>query len=467
MRFDKAISLKPDFAEAYCNRGNAYNELKQFDAALVSYNKAIALKLEYPNAHLNLGITLTELAQLDIALVSFDKAIALEPGYAEAYSNRGIALSKLKQPDAALASFNKAILLKPDYAEAYSNRGNTLQDLKHLELALSSYDKALALKPDYPDAYWNKSLCLLLSGALLQAWPLYEYRWNQKDNSKFKRNFSQPLWLGVESLAGKTILLHAEQGLGDTIQFCRYVQMVAALGATVILEVQKPLLALLANFPGVSHLISRGDDLPAFDFHCPLLSLPLAFKTDLKSIPSAPQYLQAEPQRVSHWKQRLNGEAFKVGISWQGSNLPSAAGRSFELKHLQEISRLPNVQLVSLQKGYGSEQLKNLPQGMHVLDLGEELDADAAFLDTAAVMKCLDLVITCDTATAHLAGALGVQTWLALKYMPDWRWMLERADSPWYPSVKLYRQPSIDEWAPIFRRMQLRMLALPFFESHL
>ena len=284
---------------------------------------------------------------------------------------------------------------------------------------------------------------------------LYEYRWEREEGIKQKRNFSQPLWLGNESLTGKTVFIHAEQGLGDTIQFCRYVQMVADLGAKVILEVQKPLLRLLKHMPAVSTLISKGDPLPEFEFHCPLLSLPLALRTELQTIPVVNAYTQAEPERVALWGDRLKGDELKIGIGWQGSQGTKVdIGRSFDLKLFENIAALPNVKLISLQKGYGSEQLNHLPQGMQVLDFGDELDADGAFLDSAAVMMNLDLVITSDTALAHLAGSLGIKTWIALKYVPDWRWMLERKDSPWYPSMTLYRQQRIDEWGPVFDQMR-------------
>jgi tetratricopeptide (TPR) repeat protein len=452
--YDKAIALKPDYAEAYSNRGNALKELKQFDAAIASYDKAIALKPDYAEAYSNRGVALKELKQFDAAIASCDKAIALKPDYAEAYSNRGVALQNLKQFDAAVASYDKAIVLKPDYAEAYSNRGVALQDLKQFDAAVASYDKAIVLKPDYAEAYWNKSLLLLLIGEVIKGFNLYEWRWEEKESIKFKRNFSQPLWLGGESLLGKTVLLHAEQGLGDTIQFCRYVRMIADLGATVILEVQKPLVRLLKDLSGVTTLLAQGDPLPDFDFQCPLLSLPLAFKTDLNSIPSSKSYLEAEAERVTYWKDQIKGDGLKIGIAWQGSQGTKIdIGRSFELKLFKNIAALPNVQLISLQKGYGSEQLKNMPSGMQVMDLGEELDADGAFLDSAAVMMNLDLVITSDTALTHLAGALGVKTWVALKYVPDWRWMLDRKDSSWYPSVTLYRQQKIDDWPTVFDQL--------------
>ena len=258
----------------------------------------------------------------------------------------------------------------------------------------------------------------------------------------------------MESLSGKTILLYAEQGLGDTIQFCRYVQLVASLGAKVILEVQRPLVPLLRGLAGVESLIAKGDQLPEFDYQCPLMSLPLAFKTDLNSIPVSQRYLEAQAQRVVYWRERLKSNKFKIGISWQGSQTSKIdIGRSFELSRFEKIAQLPNVQLISLQKGYGTEQLKTMPVGMEVMDLGGQMDAEGAFLDSAAVMMNLDLVITSDTALAHLAGALGVKTWVALKYVPDWRWMLDRDDSPWYPSIKLFRQQELDEWTPVFEQI--------------
>jgi tetratricopeptide (TPR) repeat protein len=459
--YDKAIALKPDYAEAYSNRGLALQELKQLDAAVYSYDKAIAFKLEFAKAYYNRGNALNELKQLDAAVYSYDKAIALKPDFAEAYSNRGIALKELKQLDDAIASYDKAIALKPDYAEAYYNRGTALQELKQLDAAVASCDKAIVLAPDFAEAYWNKSMLLLLTREFVKGFNLYEWRWDEKNTMKWKRNFSQPLWLGEESLSDKTILIHAEQGLGDTIQFCRYIKMVSDLDAKVIFEVQKPLVRLLKDLPGVSTLIAKGDPLPEFDFHCPLLSLPLAFKTDLNSIPSARSYLEAEVVRIAYWKDRIKGDGLKIGIAWQGSKGTTVdIGRSFELKLFEKIATQPNVHLISLQKGYGSEQLKNMPQGMQVMDLGEELDADGAFLDSAAVIINLDLVISSDTALAHLAGALGIKTWVALKYVPDWRWMLDRQDSPWYPSLKLYRQEKMDDWSTVFDQMQMDIISM-------
>jgi tetratricopeptide (TPR) repeat protein len=457
--FDKAITLKLGYAKAYSNRGNVLKELNQLGAAVASFDKAINLKPDFAEAYYNRGNALQELQQLEDAVDSYDRAITLSPKLAVAYYNRGNALKDLKRFDAAIESYDKAIDLDPAYAEAYSNRGVALQELRQLDAALASYDKAIALNPDHVNAYWNKSLTLLLIGDFDKGFNLYEYRWERDEGIKQKRNFSQPLWLGNESLTGKTVLLHAEQGLGDTIQFCRYVQVVADLGAKVILEVQKPLVRLLKDLPAVSTLLSKGDPLPEFEFHCPLMSLPLALRTHLQTIPAFKGYIKAEPERVALWRDRLKGDGLKIGIGWQGSQGTKVdIGRSFDLKLFENISALPKVKLISLQKGYGSEQLNNMPQGMQVLDYGDELDADGAFLDSAAVMMNLDLVITSDTALAHLAGSLGIKTWLALKYVPDWRWLLERKDSTWYPSMTLYRQQRVDEWGPVFDQMRMDII---------
>lgn len=459
--YDKAISLSPGFAEAHYNRGLALQELRQYSAAVASYERAIDLRSDYAEAFSNRGSALKQLDRPDAAIISYTKAISLRPDYAEAYYNRGLALQELRQLAAAVDDYDKAISLRPDYAQAYSNRGNALKELRRLAAAIVSYERAISLKPDFAEANWNKSLLFLLNGNFEDGWTLYEWRWKVERSNEIKRNFSKPLMLVGDTRLNGFALLHAEQGLGDTIQFCRYVEMVAGLGAKVILEVQKPLLRLLKDLPGVWSLIAKGDPLPEFDFHCPLLSLPLAFKTDLESIPCATSYLKAEPQRVAYWMERLKSDKFKVGIAWQGGQSKIDIGRSFDIRLFRKIASLPNIQLISLQKNFGSEQLKSLPVGMAVTDLGEDLDADGAFLDTAAVMMSLDLVITSDTAIAHLAGALGVKVWVALKFVPDWRWMLERSDSPWYPSMTLYRQQSIGDWKAAFDAIEhdLKQLA--------
>src|SRR5712671_1431705 len=290
--YDQAIAIKPDYAEAYNNRGNALQALKQMEEAVASYDQAIALRPDYAQAHNNRGNALRVLKRLDAAVASYDKAIALKPDFAEAYNNRGTALQELKQLEAAVASYDEAVALKLDYAEAYSNRGLALHELTQLDAATASFDKAIALKPDYAEAFWNKALTSLLGGGRAIGTELYEWRWRTKESRTNQRKFMQPLWLGQDTLQNKTILLHSEQGFGDTIQFCRYAKLVADKGANVILEVRKPLMDLLQGLAGVSSFVEQGRALPAFDYHCPLLSLPLAFKTTLDSIPNPGAYLR-------------------------------------------------------------------------------------------------------------------------------------------------------------------------------
>jgi hypothetical protein len=302
---------------------------------------------------------------------------------------------------------------------------------------------------------------LLLSSNFDSGWPLYEWRWkNEKcDSFKEKREFIKPLWLGKEDLKGKTIFLHSEQGLGDTIQFCRYAKLVNELGAKVILEVQKPLLHLMTTLTGVHQLVTKGDKLPEFDFHCPMLSLPLAFKTSIQTIPAQVPYLSIDIQRVEKWKNYLGETGFKIAISWQGSTGKVDEGRSFPVSLFEEISKIEGVRLISLQKNAGTEQLSNLPEGMKVEHLPNDFDvAENSFLDSAAIMKNVDLVISSDTALTHLAGALGVTTWLPLKFIPDWRWLLTRTDSPWYPMHSIYRQKEVNNWQSVFQEMKNNLL---------
>ena len=449
--YDRAIAIKPDYANAYYNRGVALAELKQHEAAVASFDQAIAVRPEFSNAYSNRGISLEELKKFDEAVVSYDRAIAIRPDFAECYSNRGNALKELNQLVAAVASFDRAIAIKPDYAEAHSNRGMALQELKQIVAAVVSYDRAIAIKADYPAAYWNKSLALLLNGDFERGWELYEWRWKREDKSKYRRSFVQPLWLGAQSLKGKTILLYGEQGLGDTIQFCRYVKLVSDLGARVVLEVDKSLASLLEELAGVSELIVRGDALPFFDYHCPLLSLPLAFKTELSTIPCSAKYISTDALKMTHWKNKLDVKTKpRVGLAWSGSTWhKNDHNRSIFLSEL--MHRLPSgFQYVSLQKETRQIDKLTLESNPHIIRFGGELND---FTDTAALCELMDVVISVDTSVAHLAGALGTPTWILLPFIPDWRWLLDRDDSPWYTSVKLYRQPTIGDWNSVFAKV--------------
>ena len=444
--YDKAISLQADYAEAYSNRGAVLQELKRFDEALSSYDKAISIKGDYAEAFNSRGTVLEELKRLEEALSSYHKAISINKDFTESYYNRGNVLHKLKRLEEALSSYDKSISLHEDYAEAYSNRGTVLEELKRLDEALSSYEKAISINKDYAEAYWNSSICYLLAGNFNEGWARYEWRWQSKSISKTAgiRKFSQPLWLGTEVLKDQTIFLYAEQGLGDTIQFSRYVSLVAGLGAKVVLEVQPSLVKLLSYLEGISQIISKGDKLPNFDYQCPLMSLPLAFKTELKTIPSVSKNISTDEKKVEKW-QAILGEKTKprVGIVWSGAvNHKNDLQRSLKLSQL--ITHLPSdYEYLSLQKEISDVDKEVLIECCKIKHFGDDLKD---FTDTAALCELIDIVISVDTSVAHLAGTLGKNTWVLLPYSPDWRWLLDRNDSPWYSSVKLYRQEKINDW---------------------
>jgi tetratricopeptide (TPR) repeat protein len=441
---DKALAIKPDYAEALSNRGLALCELGRYDQALASYDKALAIKAGSAEVFSNRGVALKELKRYDEALVSYDRALAIKQDFPEALSNRGAALKELKRYDEALASYDKALAVRPDYAEALSNRGNALEELRRYDEALANYDKALAIKADFPEAHLNQSLCRLLVGDFENGWEQHEWRWLSKDCSSPKRGFLQPLWLGREDIAGKTILLHAEQGLGDTIQFARYTQSVARKGARVILEVHPPLRSLISGMPGAHQVVSRGEPLPGFDFHCPLMSLPLAFNTRLQTIPASIPYLRAADGAVKKWEGRLGGtNALRVGIVWSGRLAhKNDRNRSISLSRLARLAN-PNVTLVSLQNEVRAKDAEVLAANKQIRHFGSELKD---FSDTAALASLMDLVISVDTSVAHLAGALGKPVWILLPFAADWRWLAGREDSPWYPTARLFRQPEMGDW---------------------
>ncbi len=457
--YDKAIAIQPGHANVYINRGNTLKDLKQFDAALANYDKAIALKPDYAEAFDNRGHALQELGHFAAALASYDKAIAFKPGYAGTYLKRGNALKDLQQYAEALASYDQAIAIKPDYIDAYNNRGMVLQDLKQFDAALTSYDQAIAINPDYAQAHWNKSLLYLQSGYFDKGWKEFEWRWKWDAFPSPRRNFAQPLWLGEESLAGKTILLHSEQGLGDAIQFCRYAKMVAALGARVILEVHRPLLNLFSDLEGVTQLVARGSALPEFDYHCPLLSLPLAFKTNIDSIPSSTPYLFSDAKKVERWQVRLGLKSKpRIGLVWSGN--PHFKGdhtRSIPLAEFVKLLPAGDFQFISLQKEIRDSDKEFLRSRPDVLFFGDEL---SDFTDTAALCECVDLVVSTCTSVPHLSCALGRPTWILLSYRPDWRWLLGRNDSPWYPTAKLYWQEKIGDWDGLFGQVKNDLIQL-------
>lgn len=458
--FDKAIAQQPGFAEAYSNRGNAMADLGRFAPALASYDKALALRPDHAEAWSNRGQALLELGRMAEALDSCDKALALRPDFAAAHGNRANVLLRLRRPLDTLAAAERAITLAPGLATAHATRAAALQDLGRAEEALASFDRALALNPDHAETRWNRSLVLLLLGRFEEGWPEHEWRTRKRD-AVVTRSFRQPLWLGLEPIAGKRLFLHAEQGLGDTIQFCRYALLAHERGAKVVMSVQDALVPLLRDLHPDIEVIGAKQKPDAFDLHTPLHSLPLAFGTTLATIPAWAAYLKPPAERVARWATRLGSEGLKVGINWQGSTGAIDVGRSFPLSQFLPLAQLPGVRLISLHKGAGEAQLRDLPADT-VETLGADFDPPgAAFLDSAAVIQLCDVIITSDTSLAHLAGALGVPTWVILQRVPDWRWLLGREDSPWYPSMRLFRQEMAGDWDQVFGRILDELRARP------
>jgi len=457
--YDKAILLKPTSAEAYNNRGNLLKELSRADDALLNYNKAIELKPDYAEAYSNRSTVLKDLNRFDDALESYDKAIYLKPDYAEAFSSRGNLLRELNRLEDALASCNQAIALRPDDAEAYNNRGLVLSDLNRLDEALASYDKAITLKPNYPEAYWNRGGIYLLKGQLRKG--LEDYEWRKKARKGIKDPYPEASrWSGQHDLKGKRLFIFPELYLGDAIQFCRYALLAEKQGAKVIMATNDSLHALLKTMSPTIEFIPKNSRPEQFDYHCALMSLPFAFKTSMETIPADIPYLKAHPARIEKWKNRIGKDGFKIGICWQGSTLPYSIPmrRSFPLSLLNTVSQISGVRLISLQKSDGIEQLSNLPDGMRVQTLGDDFDSGPdAFLDAAAVMENLDLIISADTAVAHLAGAMGRPTWIALKDVPDWRWFQNQSVSPWYPTMRLFRQTQRDDWLGVFAQIEAEL----------
>jgi tetratricopeptide (TPR) repeat protein len=456
--FGRAIELRPDFIDAYMNMADVMQDRGRADLALEICDRAIEVKPESAEAHSKRGDALRRLSRMDEAIQSYDRAIDFDPGFAKAYNNRGIALQQLTRLEEALESYDAAIALKTDYAKAYNNRGCALRELGQWEEALESFDKAIAINAEFAEAYFNGGAWQLQQGNFKEGWPLCEWRKKQVE-PRGLLVCPQPDWTGKEDLEGKTVFVHAEQGFGDTIQFCRYGLLVREKGGRVVFGVQDGLIRLLKSLgPGIELVPLKGEP-HVFDYHVALMSLPLAFGTTLGSCPAMVPYLHAEPEKVVKWRERIGRDGFKIGICWQGNKQAEIdTGRSFPVRHFEGITRLPNVRLISLQKNAGVEQLWDLPPGMSVETLGEEFDAGPdAFIDTAAVMECLDLVITPDTAVAHLAGALGRPAWVALKYVPDWRWLIDRSDSPWYPTLRLFRQPEPGDWASVFAKIQTEL----------
>jgi tetratricopeptide (TPR) repeat protein len=496
-----ALRANPSSPDIHSNYGLALDAAKQHQEALDSFNKAIALKADHVQALSNRAVSLSALGRTAEALASWDAALAADPNHTEALHGRGNALYRLKRLDAALADYEHLLALRRDNIDVLNNRGGVLSELGRLDQAFASYERAFALDPRLPEisinkghvradqhrfdealacyataaalpnlraeAEWCASLVHLRLGQFARGWRDYEWRWQQASWAERRRNFAAPLWLGQETLAGKTILLHAEQGFGDALQFVRYANQVARSGATVWLEVDAPLKSLLSNVEGVARVFVRGEPLPAFDVHCPLMSLPLAFGTTLDTIPAQIPYIQTPTDRVAWWRTRLGeSRSRRIGIVWAGSPVhKNNHNRTIALERFQSLLSAPSVEFVSLQQDISAADATMLAQRSNVISLDGEL---RDFSDSAAVVSLLDLVVSVDTAVVHLAGALGAPVWVLLPFTPDFRWLLERHDSPWYPTARLFRQPRLGDWESVLARVQdeLASLAQAPFAAH-
>ncbi|MHC4482555.1 MAG: tetratricopeptide repeat protein [Planctomycetota bacterium] len=457
----KAIRNDPQVPQFHNNIGVVFKVLGKFEEAVAAYEQAVLLKPDYVEAYNNMGNALQSQGRYADAVEKYKQVVLLKPDYAEAYNNMGIALQMQGRYAEAVESCARTIRLKPDYAEAYNTMASALQmQGRHAE-AIENYRQTLRLKPDYAAAHINLGMALLLSGKFAEGWNEYEWRWKTNSNTAtYPRHYEMPRWDGSPSV-DKRLFIQCEQGLGDNLQFVRYLPMVKARGGTVIFEVRKSLLGLLRGLPGVDELVEASFDVkPAvkFDFYASLLDLPRIFGTTLGTIPADVPYIRADPAKSEHWRSKLAGPDFKVGIVWAGKPThKNDLNRSSVLKYFAPLAGIPGVQLYGLQKGHAARQVEKLSDKMTVTNLAEQFDD---FADTAAVIDNLDLVVSVDTAALHLAGAMGKPVWTLLPFTPDWRWMLDRQDSPWYPTMKLFRQRRPGDWDDVFHRVAEKLQTL-------
>jgi tetratricopeptide (TPR) repeat protein len=447
----RALKLQPDDTTTLNIHACILGNLNRHEASIAACDAALKIKPDYMDALINRGHSQVQLNRLPEALASFEQVLRLKADFVEIISNCGNVLKQLRRFDEALQRYDHALKLRPDYAEAAFNRGVTLGELLRPREAAASYARAVEINPQFIEARYNLGLTRLQMGDFAQGWKDYESRWQESLQLRTRPEFTQPLWLGAESLKGKTILLHAEAGLGDTLQFCRYAKTVAARGARVVLQVQRPLVTLLTALAGAHKVLPNGARLPAFDYHCPLMSLPLAFKTTLKTIPADVPYVHSDPARVAQWRKRLGRKTKhpRIGLVWRGN----PAHRNDPNRSLALADLLPLLQhkaeWISLQQTVSDSDAALLAQHNGIRHFGAQLKD---FADTTALVELMDWVITVDTSVAHLAGAKGKPLWILLPFNPDWRWLLARNDSPWYPSARLFRQPAIGDWASVIAK---------------
>jgi len=457
--YRQVLAAKPRHPDALHMLGVIADQVGESDVAVKLIRQAIAYRPRFPEAQSNLGIALHGRRQWDEAIAAYRQAIALKPDYGEAHYNLALALYANGQLDEAIVAYRQATAIRPDYPEALSTLGNALTDKGQLDAAIAAFRQCIALTPDYAVGRHNLGIALLLQGHFAEGWAEYEWRWRTKDFLSSCRNFARPQWDG-SPLEGRTILLHDEQGFGDTLQFIRYLPLVSQRGGKIIVECQPAIQRLLQSMAPSHPVVARGQPLPPFDVHCPLLSLPRLFATDLTNIPQGVPYLHPDATEVQVWRDRLTGQSspLRVGLAWAGSHTHrNDRNRSVKLASLAPLAQVSGVRFISLQKGNAAEEAQSPPAGMDLINVADELKD---FADTAALVATLDLVIAVDTSVVHLAGAMGKPVWVLLPFAPDWRWLLHREDSPWYPTMRLFRQQRIADWEPVTAKLREDLQAL-------
>ena len=441
-----SITVAPADAEFHNNLAAVLGELGRHDEAMIAATHALGLKPNLSDAHNNLGVALEHLERFEESTAAYEAAVAISPTSGPAFVHLSNALRKLGRHQAASEASKRAVELMPHSPDAHNGLGVALLEGRKVNEALPAFRQAIQLQPDHIDAHVNRGMALLLSGDYQGGWP--EYEWRRRKTDPLWQRFGTPSWYGND-LSERTILVYAEGGLGNSVQFARFAPVLAKRGARVLLECQPPLKALLQTLEEITSVLGRGEQLPAFHEHAPLVSIPGILKMPLNAIPAEVPYLRADPDLVKTWSSRLEcGSAFKVGIKWLAEqNTTYGRSRSIPLTKFRALCDVPGVELISLQKG--ARQTCDFPvTWLQGLD-----ESCGAFVDTAAVMMSLDLVITCDTSIAHVGGALGRPTWVILPYSPDWRWMLDREDSPWYPTIRLFRQHEFGDWSVVLKKI--------------
>lgn len=484
--YKMALTKDPNLADAYYNMGNAYRDSYRFDEAISSYKAALDINPNMTFAHHNLGDAYKNQGMLNEAIRCYQNAIEINSDYAEGYNSIGNALKDEGKLEEAIIYYNKALQIKPDYAYAYYNLANIFQNQGKFEKAISYYCIALHLKPSsievynnignayldqgcfdralfyyqeglkkkpsYAEIIFNQATTHLLKGNLIKGWEGYEWRFRRSaKHTVYIHSYDKPRWDG-SFFRGKRLFVHAEQGLGDALQFVRYLPMVKARGGTVIFESPKQLFGLMQNFPGIDELTIMSYEKKSdkeFDFYIPLMSLPWIFKTTIDTIPAKIPYFSSDPIKCKYWRRRLAGDGFKVGLVWSGQYRPPY-DRFILLEKFAPICKIKGVRLYGLQKGDAAGQIDRLPEDMQIINLGDEL---VDFTDTAALIENLDLIISIDTSVVHLAGAMAKPTWVLLRFIPDFRWLMHREDSPWYPTVRLFRQSVRGDWDSVILKV--------------